>query len=82
MNRPLPLGPSAGPRASAPPQRERCGIGEGTPRDHGERVPTGTRWTGNPIGPWADDDAPLDGTADEHDDEDDAREREHMEERA
>ncbi|WP_168165364.1 hypothetical protein [Brachybacterium sp. HMSC06H03] len=45
-------------------------------------MPTGTRWTGNPIGPWADDDAPLDGTADEHDDEDDAREREHMEERA
>ena len=30
----------------------------------------------------ADDDAPLNGTADEHDDEDDAREREHMEERA
>ena len=52
----------------------------------GERVPPGTRWTGNPIGPWADDDAPVGETADEHadehDDEDDAREREHMEERA
>ena len=48
----------------------------------GERVPPGTRWSGNPIGPWADDDAPPGGTADEHDDEDDAREREHMEERA
>ena len=38
---------------------------------HGPTIPM----TSHPCGP-------LNGTADEHDDEDDAREREHMEERA
>ncbi|AXK47238.1 amino acid adenylation domain-containing protein [Brachybacterium saurashtrense] len=41
----------------------------------GERVPPGTRWTGNPIGPWADEHAPAEAAADEpaheHDDIDD-----------